>query len=148
MIDISSNNLQNENNVNAFQKENTYTLRAHHGLCLSFFKGKGYSSEFIANMTDIKSRLDKNPLVRIISRTDVICKKCPNNTGAKCKSEAKVAAYDRQVLSRCNLNDGDIMPYHDFRSLVYQNILLPGKREEICANCRWTSLCQTPENPD
>ncbi|NLC18461.1 MAG: DUF1284 domain-containing protein [Clostridiales bacterium] len=125
----------------AIQFDSTYVLRAHHGLCLYFFKGKGYSSEFAANMADIKSRLDKNPLVRIISGTDVICSKCPNNTGARCESEAKVAEYDRQVLSRCNLNDGDIMPFYDFRKLVYQNILLPGKREEICSDCQWTSLC-------
>jgi len=128
------------------QNDSTYILRAHHGLCLSFFKGKGYSSRFITNMTNIKNRLNENPLVCIISKTDLICRECPNNIEGKCKSEPKVAEYDKQVLSRCNLTDGDIMRFHDFYKLVYQKILLPGKREEICASCQWTSLCQTPHH--
>jgi hypothetical protein len=121
--------------------EQTDTIRPHHGLCLFFFKGKGYSNDFINNMTYIKNKLEENPLVRIASQSDIICSKCPNLTAGICSTQEKVAEYDRQVLIRCGLSDGDILPFHSFRSLVLDNIINAGKREEVCGNCQWTSLC-------
>ncbi|MCI5585284.1 MAG: DUF1284 domain-containing protein [Lachnospiraceae bacterium] len=122
-------------------KEQPYRIRAHHGLCLSFFKGEGYSSEFIENMTNIKSRLEKNPLVCIISQTDLICAICPHNNGEVCAAGEKIREYDRQVLTRCNIAEGEIMPFLELEGLVRRNILLPGKRKEVCGDCQWNELC-------
>lgn len=143
-ITISAKSLSNTGNISTIHHNHTYKLRAHHGLCLFYFNGKGYSDEFVKNMFDVKYLLDKNPLVYITSKTDIICGKCPNNMNNRCKGEDKVTGYDRRVLSRCNLSDGDILPYHSFRDLIYHNIILPGKREEVCGNCSWTKLCSYP----
>lgn len=123
-------------------KEEPYSIRAHHGMCLAFFKGKGYSSEFVTHMSKVKEQLQENPLVRVIGQTDIICKACPNNEHGVCTSAGKVAEYDRQVFLRCGLSEGDILPYFDFQRLVNQKILLPGKREEICGDCQWNGLCK------
>lgn len=123
-------------------KEVQYRIRAHHGMCLAFFKGKGYSNEFSIHMGEMKEKLEKNPLVSIIGGTDIICKACPNNEHGTCITAEKVAEYDRQVLLRCNLSEGDVMPYLDFAKLVNDNILLPEKREEICGDCCWNELCR------
>ncbi len=32
-----------------------YKIRAHHGVCLYFFQGKGYSGEFVENMSRMKA---------------------------------------------------------------------------------------------
>ena len=120
----------------------TYKIRAHHGLCLYYFKGKGYSEEFVENMTDIKSNLENNPLVLITDQTDAVCSACPNHKGGLCVTEEKVAEYDKQVLERCNISAGDIMPFSDFEQLVQKNILFPGKRKEVCGNCQWDALCE------
>lgn len=122
-------------------KEVQYRIRAHHGMCLAFFKGKGYSNEFSIHMGDMKEKLEKNPIVSIIGNTDIICKACPNNERGTCITAEKVAEYDRQVLLRCNLSEGDVMHYLDFAKLVNDNILLPEKREEICGDCCWNELC-------
>jgi len=122
-------------------KEYAYKIRPHHGLCLNFFKGKGYSEEFVKNMTEIKGRLIENPIVCITRQTDHICSVCPNNAAGTCIDEEKVAEYDRQVLLHCNLSDGQLMSFLDFERLVHQHILCPGKRKEICGNCQWDSLC-------
>lgn len=122
-------------------KEHPYKIRPHHGLCLNFFQGKGYSNEFVKNMTAIKSRLEENPLVCITSQTDIICDVCPNNTNGICTAAEKVSEYDRQVLLQCHLSEGEILPFLDFEALVRHNILGPGKRKEICGNCQWDSLC-------
>lgn len=118
-----------------------YQLRPHHGLCLFYFKGKGYSPEFVENMTNVKRKLTENPLIRITGQPDAICLTCPNHAAGKCVTERKVMEYDRLVLQKCGIADGEIMNYHDFETLVQQKILLPGKRKEICGNCQWDSLC-------
>ncbi|MGN0335780.1 MAG: DUF1284 domain-containing protein [Lachnospiraceae bacterium] len=56
-----------------------YRIRAHHGMCLAFFKGKGYSNEFTEHMGKIKERLTENPLVCITDQTDIICSCCPKS---------------------------------------------------------------------
>lgn len=122
-------------------KEYQYKIRAHHGMCLAFFEGKGYSDTFTEAMGRIKEKMNENPMVSITDRTDVICGACPNNKDGVCDAAEKVAEYDRQVLLRCGLTEETVMPFLDFEKLVYDNILVPGKREEICGNCQWNSLC-------
>ena len=123
-------------------KEYQYRIRALHGMCLAFFKGKGYSNEFTKHMKEVKNRLETNPLVCIIDGTDAICSACPNNENGICGAEEKVAKYDKKVILCCNIKTGEVMSFSDFEKLVYDNILRPGKREEICGDCEWNSLCQ------
>ena len=122
-------------------EEYKYKLRAHHGMCLAFFKGKGYSDEFTGHMLEVKNSLESNPYVCVTSSTDIICSKCPNNKCGECITEQQVNGYDVEVLKRCNLSDGDIILFSEFEKLVYDNILILGKREEICGNCKWNELC-------
>ena len=122
-------------------KEYQYKIRAHHGMCLCFFEGKGYSSEFTAHMANIIHKLNEDPLVCISDQVDIICKKCPNNKQGICETADKVAEYDKQVLLRCGLPTGTVIPFSEFKEKVYDNIIYAGKREEICGNCQWSSIC-------
>lgn len=124
-------------------KEQIYKIRAHHGLCLCFFQGRGYSEGFVKNMAAIKEMLEQNPLVCVVQQGDVICEKCPNYASGKCSEEQTVAAYDRQVLTRCNIRSGDCIPYQDFEKMVQKNILMPENRKEICGGCQWEELCDS-----
>lgn len=123
-----------------------YRLRAHHGMCLAFFEGKGYSEEFTTHMSGIKRDLEENPNVRVICETDDICSKCPNNINGECLSEKKVKEYDREVLERCNLSESDVIPFFKFKELVHNKILITEKRKEICGNCQWNELCYFKED--
>lgn len=118
-----------------------YSIRAHHGMCLAFFEGKGYSDKFTEHMTKMKQLLEENPPVRIVAQTDDICSACPNNREGVCVTAKKVAEYDRQVLERCGLSEGEVMGFSDFAKRVCKHILYPGKREEICGDCQWSTLC-------
>ncbi len=111
-------------------------------MCLAYFQGKGYSGEFTAHMGKMKRWLEQNPVIRVSAETDIICKACPNNREGVCETAAKVAGYDRQVLSRCGLSEGSELPYSEFQKLVRERILIPGKREEICGDCQWNDLCR------
>lgn len=124
-----------------------YRLRPHHGLCIAFFRGNGYSPAFTANMTDIIARLDReNPLITITDETDMICGSCPHNSGGVCISDEKVADFDKAVLDACGLRFHDNIRWKIFKELVSQNIIIPGKRTLICGDCQWNDLCTTIEN--
>lgn len=110
-------------------------------MCLAFFRGKGYSGEFVENMAAMKALLEENPPIRLRAQTDAICAACPNNLGGCCESGEKVCRYDREVLRRCGVQAGTVLPYRDFAALVRRHILEAGQREAICGDCQWNELC-------
>ena len=124
-----------------------YELRPHHGMCIAFFAGRGYSSAFTAHMAAVIRQLRENPPVRLSVRTDVICAKCPHNRAGCCDAGEKTEAYDRMVLSLCGLREGTVLPYEDFRRAVYETILLPDRRETVCGDCQWSPICHCPPKP-
>lgn len=110
-------------------------------MCLCFFEGKGYSDGFTGHMTEMKRLLEENPPVHIVARTDDICSACPNNRAGVCTTAEKVEEYDRLVLERCGISEGEVMGFLDFKRRVCHHILYLGKREEICGDCQWSPLC-------
>ena len=120
-------------------------LRAHHGMCMYFFQGKGYSGDFVENMGAMKEILEENPLIRLLEGHDDVCAACPNKQTESCTEKA--FRYDREVLRRCGLSVGDTLPYRDFSENVIETILRPGLRAEICGDCQWSGLCRWEETP-
>ena len=117
-------------------------LRPHHGMCLHYFQGKGYSGEFVRNMCHYKQLLEtEDPFIELVTGTDDICARCPNNQNGRCISVDKVHTYDLQVLQACELGNGTILHYSQFAKLVHDRILTTDRREEICGNCQWNDLC-------
>ena len=122
-----------------------YKIRAHHGVCLYFFQGKGYSGEFVENMSRMKAILEKNLEISLMDSPDDICAACPNRLTENCAEKA--SRYDREVLRRCGLSVGERLPYREFSRKVIETILRPGVRAEICGDCQWSSLCRWEETP-
>jgi len=121
--------------------EECIRLRAHHGLCLAFFVGKGYDAAFTAHMKEVQKRLSENPQILLLDEADEICSRCPNLTGGVCESKEKTESYDRKTLSLCGLSAGTQTSWREFSELVRENILLPGRRREVCGGCQWEELC-------
>ena len=122
-----------------------YKIRAHHGVCLYFFQGKGYSGEFVENMSRMKAIPEKNPEISLKDSPDDICAACPNRLTENCAEKA--SRYDREVLRRCGLSVGERLPYREFSRKVIETILRRGVRAEICGDCQWSSLCRWEETP-
>lgn len=120
---------------------NNIKLRAHHGLCIAFFEGKGYDENFVKNMTTVIAKLEKNPNIIIVSKEDNICAECPNNINSLCLCSEKVDEYDKNVLKLCNIKTGDVLPWKTYSALVNDNIIKAGKMEFICGNCTWANIC-------
>ena len=83
-------------------------LRPHHGLCLGFFEGKGYSGEFSRNMASVLSELTPDSPIRLAEGHDVLCAHCPNRF-APCPNAGD---YDRRVLELCGLEADTIGALH------------------------------------
>lgn len=124
-------------------------FRAHHGMCLAFFEGRGYSDAFTAHMQTVLDGMDADPLLELVTRGDVVCGCCPNLHDGVCVTAQKVLEYDRQVLALCGVKAGTVLPWSEFSRLVSRHILSPGKREAICGNCEWNAICKAREqNPN
>lgn len=121
----------------------TIQLRAHHGMCLAFFQGQGYSSDFTAHMAKIMRLMRENPTIQLVCHSDIICDKCPNliRSHRKCNTASFVKQCDLMVLSLCGLQENTIMQWDPFFRLVCERILVPGKRPVICGQCQWNDIC-------
>ena len=56
-------------------------LRPHHGLCIQFYEGKGYSEEFTKKMDELVNLIQLTPMmpIQLHIDVDVLCNSCPNN---------------------------------------------------------------------
>lgn len=120
-----------------------FKLRPHHGLCIRFFKGMGYSAEFTQNMQDIIRILKANdPVVILSPECDVLCSCCPHNLDGTCSSQTKVQRFDDAVLRLCGLSPGKPLHWSEFSALVSENILNSGRLCEVCTDCDWYHICE------
>lgn len=116
---------------------NDLALRPHHGLCLGFFRGKGYDEAFTRNTAGVLASLTPGAPVRLTMGHDVLCAACPHR-GEGCPN---AAAYDRRVLALCGLTEGQRLPWERLRQAVEGNILAPGRLGQVCGDCPWAALC-------
>lgn len=126
--------------------EDTVVLRPHHGLCLAYFIGNGYSETFSAHMESMLHLFLKNIPVRLKLSTDVICLACPNCREGNCISMEKVRQYDRAVLDLCYISEGTKLNFLDFAGIIQDKIILAGVRESICGDCQWNRICSTQKS--
>ena len=86
--------IHQKQNTDHPHQTDTLPLRPHHGMCLSYFSGKGYSTGFTANMARIKSLLEEtDPLVRLTTGMDCIC-----GSNIRWKSLTGISAGDIPVI--------------------------------------------------
>ena len=120
-------------------------IRAHHGMCMLFFGGRGYDEAFTLHMAETIEYLKPETPVRIGAGPDELCMKCPNNSEGSCLTGEKALRYDAAVLGLCGIEAGSVMPYGEFSQKVKNKIILPGKRGEVCADCEWDGICRSAE---
>ena len=118
-----------------------FSIRPHHLLCLQFFEGKGYSDDFVKNMTDIHEKLlRENPKINIVEGVDDICKNCPNNDGGKCAKDS-VLGNDRRTYEAIKDDVEQGHTWSELTEIVYKNIIHKGMLKQVCETCRWSDIC-------
>lgn len=118
-----------------------YKLRPHHGLCISFFEGKGYSEEFVTHMREVINSGRQGAAITIVNGADEICSKCPNLKGSGCITFEKVEWLDQQVVKACGLDIGKEYSFTQFLAQVQEELIDTDRWKTICRGCQWYSLC-------
>lgn len=119
-------------------------LRPHHGLCIRHFRGMGYSEAFVENMSRVIEGLRGDPQQEILlcAGPDALCGACPHRRGGGCASGQKPVEYDERCLALCGLRVGESLSWAAFARRVEENIILPGRLEQVCRGCQWLALCK------
>ena len=121
-------------------------LRPHHGMCLAYFKGEGYSDGFSAHMKEVLDELQRGMTIQLHVGTDEICSACPHNKDGQCIDLTLVEKYDNAVLEACGLADGEQLDFRDFTERVQKDLLASGQRKEICGGCKWNGICENEKS--
>lgn len=114
-------------------------LRGHHLICLNFFRGEGYSEDFIKNIYGVL----KKEKVEIVSGPDEVCAKCPYLKDKKCASneysDEMILVQDKEALRLLGFMAGEIV---DWKIIA---VILPDILEEwkvqFCAGCGYRKVC-------
>lgn len=120
-------------------------LRPHHLLCMQGYAGKGYSDDFVENMTAITTYLQNNTnaLVEIVFSTDDICSKCPQMLGIDlCEDNGKVKRFDKKVIDYLGLEEKNYL-YQDITCEINSK-MTTSIMDDICFDCSWypVSACK------
>ena len=113
-------------------------MRPHHLLCTQGFAGKGYSEDFVRNMTYWVDRMrgEKDFRVKIIFSTDDLCSCCPQKKGeGLCADDSKVLSFDRKMVEYFQLEEKEYI-YQDLIREVDAK-MTPEMLEDICGSCSW-----------
>ena len=119
-------------------------IRAHNLLCIQGYVGKGYSPEFVANMTRVVESLGDDVEVTVVDRPDVLCDACPNLEASGCTlhgegSEQGIVHQDRDVMHRLGIDAGSAHTWSDIMTRIRSNIR-PDDLDDICGSCPWLPL--------
>lgn len=124
----------------------TVLLRPHHGLCIRFFEGKGYSEDFTKHMAQMVKSLKDNTKVRVTVGCDCICSACPNFDGTKCDSEEHVASFDGKVMEFTGIFRNQCLTYGEFQRKIEEGIFTPKRFQHVCIDCAWGEICHKNGN--
>jgi hypothetical protein len=119
-------------------------IRAHNLLCIQGFVGKGYSPEFVANMTRIVGGLGGRTEVTVVDSPDSLCAACPNLAASGCAlhgegTEKGIVKQDRDVLARLGLAAGQTVAWGEILDRIRASVR-PDDLDDVCGTCPWLPL--------
>lgn len=114
-------------------------LRGHHLICLNFFRGEGYSEDFISNIYSVIGKEN----IEIVKGPDDVCAMCPYLKDDMCNnpeySDEMILLQDREALKLLMFKPGIIVSWKEISEK------LPGKIEEwkakFCVGCGYRKVC-------
>lgn len=72
-------------------------LRGHHLICLHFYRGEGYSREFVENLEDVLRGAEEGEEIEVVEDADDICRACPTLRGGKCVAAPEADTEIREM---------------------------------------------------
>jgi hypothetical protein len=123
-------------------------LRGHHLICLQFFRGEGYSAEFVENLTRVVGRAAGTPAL-IVANADDVCAVCPElGPDRRCASdiagvEDEIVRIDALALEVLGASPGERISLAEARERLEGDAMGVGAwRVSACDGCSWESVCE------
>lgn len=122
------------------------SLRPHHLICLQFFRGEGYDTRFIDNLTEVIGRA-RDAGVIVVSGADDVCGACPGlGSDQRCTDphagEAEVTRIDALASELLALAPGDVTSLALVAEMLSEDAVAVGRwRYEACDGCTWEEVC-------
>jgi hypothetical protein len=123
----------------------SFSLRAHHLMCVTTYQGKGYSPDFVANMNRVwhALRSGQYPQVEVHAVADPLCQACPNlqdpSEPTSCQFQRSIEERDRRLLAAMGWTEGEIIDL----APVMEHILAHHAEllANVCVGCDWMAIC-------
>ena len=119
-------------------------LRGHHLICLHFFKGEGYSPEFVKNLGEILRRAEAGDEIEVCSGADNVCKMCPYLRREKClydeDADAEMREMDRRAMKLLRLKINERVKWTEIGKKIPE--IFKEWSEEYCKECDWRRVCE------
>ena len=117
-------------------------LRAHHLICLHFYRGEGYDRDFIENLETVLKDASVNGVL-LVEGCDDVCRACPSQKEGVCTAEPggeeKIQRLDR--LAKDLLKPVDqALNWSEIKRQI-PNILKDWKTG-ACESCEWKVVCE------
>jgi hypothetical protein len=118
-------------------------LRGHHLACLHFYRGAGYDTAFVENLTTVMGRAAADGVV-VAAGADEVCAACPHlDADGRCVSpdagEAEIARLDALALGLLGVAPGDDAAWSMLRGRLADNA--DAWRAGACEGCSWRDAC-------
>ncbi len=118
-------------------------LRGHHLFCLHFFRGEGYSADFVSALKDTVRQVERDGTV-IVQGADTVCAACPELVDGVCLSEsagdAEVLRLDALAHRVLRSRPGDVHDWSELATRLPQTV--PVWYAGACPDCSWLEVCR------
>ncbi|MDQ0285835.1 hypothetical protein J2Z49_000940 [Desulfofundulus luciae] len=118
-------------------------MRGHHLICLHFYRGEGYSREFVENLEDVVRRATEGEEIAVVEGADDICRTCPALQGEKCAAkpgaDAEIREMDAEAATHLGIEVGSKVLWQEIKAK-----LLATPKEWVtafCEGCDWGEVC-------
>ncbi len=114
-------------------------LRGHHLICLNFFRGEGYSEDFIKNIYEVieKERIE------IVAGPDDVCARCPFLKDMKCGSyeytDEMILVQDREALRLLGWRPDMTVDWNIIKTRLPG--ILKEWKAQFCEGCGYRKVC-------
>jgi uncharacterized protein len=119
-------------------------LRGHHLICLHFFSGEGFQTEFIENLREIIKNAEAGEEVCACSGPDDICNRCPYLKAELClyKKEAdeEIRKMDQAAQELLHINTREEINWLDLTEKITG--IFSAWSGQYCIGCDWKRVCE------
>ncbi len=114
-------------------------LRGHHLICLNFFRGEGYSEDFIRNIYSVIGKKS----IEIVEGPDDVCARCPYLKDDICKnpdySDEMIRLQDREALRLLEFKPGMVISWKKISDKIPG--IIEDWKSQFCGGCGYRKVC-------